>query len=94
MPNFFKVYPLEVFLPVRLCDPIPAGELPKMLRYDPDKIWYWPSKEVREWLVNTKTDHFICFTQYHQDGATIQVATKQEVAVMKLAFNMGEKEDV
>jgi hypothetical protein len=65
-----------------------------MLRYDPTKVWYRPGQEVREWLINTQTDYHICFTEYHLDGATVQIATKQEVAIMKLAFNLGEKDDV
>jgi hypothetical protein len=94
MPNFFKAYSHEVFLPVRLCQPLTDEERPRLLRYDPAKTWYRPSDEVKQWLVNTGTDHHICFSQYYEDGAIVQVNTKAEVAIMKLAFNMGEKEDV
>lgn len=91
---FFIVYGNKLFLPVRLCQVLTHDELPRMLRYDPAKTWYRPSDEVIGWLNNTQTDAYICKTDYHEDGAYVQIKTKAEMAIMKLAFNLGEKDDV
>jgi len=94
MPNYFKAHSHSVFLPLRLCQAMGPGEVPSLIRYAPDKTWFRPSDEVIEWLNNTQTDYHISDFEYHTDGAHVQIATKQEVAVMKLAFNLGEKDDV
>ena len=92
MPNYFKAYSYSVFLPLRLCQKLTPAEVPPLMRYDPDKEWYRPSDEVIAWLDNTQTTYYISDLEYHNDGATVQIDTKAEVAVMKLAFNMGEKD--
>ena len=89
---FFMVYSFKIFLPLRLCQVLTREELPKMLRYDPAKVWYRPSDEVIEWLNNTQTTAYIGKTDYHEDGAYVQIKTKEEAAIMKLAFNLGEKD--
>jgi hypothetical protein len=93
MPIEISIRPIKIVLPVRLCEVIPFGQLPNLIRYDPSKTWYRPSAEVKAWLINSRIDHDINILEYYTDGAIVQIATMHEAAIMKLAFNLGEKDE-